>query len=169
MTQGELDALFTGLRGKLEELGLPLSREIDPQPVVNTRAKRRLGCCIRREGQFTIQVSQSILGDSQLLRATLVHELLHTCYGCQNHGKRWKAYAQRVGEALGVEITRTVPLEGPAQPLRQEPVKYLLQCQSCGRLIPRRRLSKAVKYPSRYRCPCGGKLRRVDVSPLAKE
>ena len=73
------------------------------------------------------------------------------------------------GRALGVEITRTVPLEGPAQPLRQEPVKYLLQCQSCGRLIPRRRLSKAVKYPSRYRCPCGGKLRRVDVSPLAKE
>ena len=61
------------------------------------------------------------------------------------------------------------PLEGPAQPLRQEPVKYLLQCQSCGRLIPRRRLSKAVKYPSRYPLPCGGKLRRVDVSPLAKE
>ena len=101
MTQGELDALFTGLRGKLEELGLPLSREIDPQPVVNTRAKRRLGCCIRREGRFTIQVSQSILGDPQLLRATLVHELLHTCYGCQNHGKRWKAYAQTAGEALG--------------------------------------------------------------------
>ena len=70
--------------------------------------------------------------------------------------------AQRVGEALGVEITRTVPLEGPAQPLRQEPVKYLLQCQSCGRLIPRRRLSKAVKYPSRYRCPCGGKLKLLN-------
>ena len=142
MEKQELDALLAELSAQLRELGIPLGKHIAPQVEVNTRA---------------------------LLRATLLHELLHTCYGCQNHGKRWKAYAQRVGEALGVEITRTVPLEGPAQPLRQEPVKYLLQCQSCGRLIPRRRLSKAVKYPSRYRCPCGGKLRRVDMSPLAKE
>ena len=68
--------------------------------------------------------------------------------------KRW-------GEALGVEITRTVQLEGQQQRLRQEKVKYLLQCQSCGRVIPRMRMSKAVKYPSRYRCPCGGELKRV--------
>lgn len=101
-------------------------------------------------------MSARLLEDAPLLRATLLHELLHTCYGCQNHGKRWKAYAQRVGEALGVEITRTVPLEGPAQPLRQELVKYLLQCQSCGRLIPRRRLSKAVKYPQPLPLPLRG-------------
>ena len=75
-----------------------------------------------------------------------------------NHGKRWKAYAQKVGEALGVSITRTAPMEGPVEPLRQEEVKYLLQCQSCGRLIPRKRRSKAVDHPERYRCPCGGKL-----------
>lgn len=169
MTQQELNTMLSSQEEELRGLGIPLSREINPQVEVNTRAKRRLGCCLRTGKGFTIQVSAFVLEDRQLLRATLVHELLHTCYGCQNHGNRWKAYAQRVGEALGVEITRTVPLEGPAQPLRQEPVKYLLQCQSCGRLIPRRRLSKAVKYPSRYRCPCGGKLRRVDVSPLAKE
>ena len=162
MTQGELDALFTGLRGKLEELGLPLSREIDPQPVVNTRAKRRLGCCIRREGRFTIQVSQSILGDPQLLRATLVHELLHTCYGCQNHGKRWKAYAQTAGEALGLSITRTVKAEGEAQPLRREEMKYFLCCEQCGVVIGRYRMCKLVKYPWRYRCAaCGGKLQRI--------
>ena len=162
MTQGELDALFTGLRGKLEELGLPLSREIDPQPVINTRAKRRLGCCVRREGQFTIQVSQSILGDPQLLRATLVHELLHTCYGCQNHGKRWKAYAQTAGEALGLSITRTVKAEGESQPLRREEMKYFLRCEQCGAVIGRYRMCKLVKYPWRYRCAaCGGKLQRI--------
>lgn len=162
MTQPELDALFTGLRRELEGLGLPLSREIDPQPVINTRAKRRLGCCIRREGQFTIQVSQSILGDSQLLRATLVHELLHTCYGCQNHGKRWKAYAQTAGEALGLSITRTVKAEGEAQPLRREEMKYFLRCEQCGAVIGRYRMCKLVKYPWRYRCAaCGGKLQRI--------
>ena len=162
MEKQELDALLAELSAQLRELGIPLGKHIAPQVEVNTRAQRRLGCCVCREGRFTIQVSARLLEDAPLLRATLLHELLHTCYGCQNHGKRWKAYAQRVGEALGVEITRTVPLEGPAPPLRQEPVKYRLQSQSCGRLIPRRRLSKAVKYPSRYRCPCGGKLKLLN-------
>ena len=133
MEKQELDALLAELSAQLRELGIPLGKHIAPQVEVNTRAQRRL------------------LEDGPLLRATLLHELLHTCYGCQNHGKRWKAYAQRVGEALGVEITRTVPLEGPAQPLRQEPVKYLLQCQSCGRLIPRREIAAGRREP-----PCQG-------------
>ena len=144
---------------QLRSLGIPISQEIAPSVEVNTRAQRRLGCCTRRQGRYDIQVSARILEDPQLLQQTLLHELLHTCYGCLNHGKRWKAYAQRVGEALGVEITRTAPMEGPALPLRQEEVKYLLQCQSCGRLILRRRRSKAVEHPERYRCPCGGKLK----------
>ena len=169
MTQGELDALFTGLRGKLEELGLPLSREIAPQPVVNTRAKRRLGCCIRREGRFTIQVSQSILGDPQLLRATLVHELLHTCYGCQNHGKRWKAYAQTAGEALGLSITRTVKAEGESQPLRREEMKYFLRCEQCGAVIGRYRMCKLVKYPGATAAPPAGESSSGSPRPPRKK
>lgn len=101
-------------------------------------AQRRLGCCIRKEGAFTIQVSARLLGQPELLRNTLLHELLHTCYGCQNHGKRWKACAQKVGQAWGVDIRRTAAVEGPWEPLRREEVKYLLRCQSCGRVIPRR-------------------------------
>lgn len=161
MTQEELDSQLASSIRELRTLGVPISREIRPGLVVNTRAQRRLGCCVYRDGAFIIEVSARILEDFQLFKVTLLHELLHTCYGCQNHGKRWKAYAQKVGEALGVEIARTVQLEGQPQRLRQEEVKYLLQCQSCGRVIPRKRMSKAVKYPSRYRCPCGGKLKRV--------
>ena len=116
MTQPELNALFASLAGELRALGIPLSQHIDPQPVINTRAQRRLGCCVHREGRYTIQVSQSVLGDPQLLRATLAHELLHTCPGCLNHGAAWKAYAKTVGEALGLSITRAVELEGDAAP-----------------------------------------------------
>ena len=101
MEKQELDALLAELSAQLRELGIPLGKHIAPQVEVNTRAQRRLGCCVCREGRFTIQVSARLLEDGPLLRATLLHELLHTCYGCQNHGKRWKAYAQRVGEALG--------------------------------------------------------------------
>lgn len=161
MTQAELDTLLGDLENTLRGLGIPLSREIRPAVVVNTRAKRRLGCCIRKEGAFTIEISAGILDNPELLHATLVHELLHTCYGCQNHGKRWKAYAVKAGEALGLEIQRTVAVEGQPQRLRQDSVKYFLRCTSCGAVIPRRRMSKAVKNPGRYRCSCGGKLERL--------
>ena len=111
MTQPELNALFASLAGELRALGIPLSRHIDPQPVINTRAQRRLGCCICREGRYTIQVSQSVLDDPQLLRATLAHELLHTCPGCLNHGAAWKAYAKTVGEPLGfLELRVLLPV-----------------------------------------------------------
>lgn len=161
MIQEELNALLYEEAESLRAMGIPISREIQPQVVVNTRAKRRLGCCIRKEGVFTIEVSSGILNQPELLRDTLVHELLHTCYGCQNHGKRWKAYAAKVGEKLGVEVHRTVAVDGPVERLRQDPVKYFLRCKSCGAVIPRRRMSKAVKNPSHYRCACGGKLERI--------
>lgn len=162
MTQQELDAMLLEQEKALLSLGIPISREIVPQVEVNTRAQRRLGCCVRKDGVFTIQVSAFVLEDQELVRTTLVHELLHTCYGCLNHGKRWKAYAAKAGEALGLDIQRTVTLEGQPQRLRQDSVKYLLKCKSCGAVIPRRRMSKAVKHPERYRCPCGGKLERVE-------
>ena len=54
MTQPELNALFASLAGELRALGIPLSKDIDPQPVINTRAQRRLGCCVHREGRYTI-------------------------------------------------------------------------------------------------------------------
>lgn len=162
VTQTELDQMMADLASQLKTLGIPLSPQVNPQVQINTRAKRRLGCCIRREGRFTIQVSVRLLENRELLRTTLIHELLHTCYGCQNHGKRWKSYAARAGEALGCPIQRTVQIEGEGEDrLREDPVKYLLVCETCGRQFPRRRMSQVVKNPRRYRCPCGGILKRI--------
>lgn len=161
MVQDELDGLMARLHETLRALGIPVSNKLLPGVKVNTRAKRRLGCCCYQSGRYWIEVSQSILHNDSLLRQTLIHELLHTCPGCRNHGERWKAYALVVKEKLGYEIERTVKTESPPGPLRHEEVKYILECQSCGAQIKRMRMSKAVKSPWRYRCPCGGKLRRV--------
>ncbi len=161
MDQSGLNQLMWDLHASLKACGVPVSSKIEPQTGVNRRAKRRLGCCFYREGRYSIEVSESVLENPELLRVTLVHELLHTCPGCRNHGPRWKAWAQRVQEVLGYRIQRTVPVEGAAEPLRHEEVKYVLECQSCGARIGRMRLSKAVKSPWRYRCPCGGKLKRI--------
>lgn len=163
MTGEEVNALMQEVVRTLRELKIPLARKIAPQVLLNTRAKRRLGCCYEQNGRYQIEVSASLLEDPARLRQTLAHELLHTCRGCRNHGKQWKAYAAVVNEACGMEIRRLAPLEGEEaqQRLRHDEIKYLVQCQDCGALFPRARMCKLLKAPWRYRCQCGGKLKRV--------
>ena len=161
MPKIELDGLMARLRRELISIGIPVSNRLEPEVRINTRARRRLGCCYYQSGRYWIEVSQAVLEDEDLLKQTLVHELLHTCPKCRDHGPKWKAYAQTVNEKLGYRIERTVKTETPAGSLRHEEIKYILECQSCGAQIKRMRMSKAVKSPWRYRGPCGGKLKRV--------
>lgn len=164
MTREELDNALAEMAEALRKLKIPISEKIQPEIVLNTRARRRLGCCYYKNGSYTIEVSAMLAEQPEKLRQTLAHELLHTCPGCRNHGERWKAYAKTVNEALGFSIQRLSPPEGEAAPLRHDTVKYVLECQSCGAKIYRARLSKAVKQPWRYRCKCGGKLKRSTIS-----
>ena len=161
MNRTEINALCARLQDELRSLGIPVSQKILPEVAVNTRAKRRLGCCIYKDGVYQIEVSVSVTEDPQRLRTTLVHELLHTCPGCRNHGEKWKTWAQTVNSAWGMEITRTVAVEEETEPLRHEEIKYIIRCQQCGAQITRYRKSKVVKAPWRYRCKCGGKLKRI--------
>ncbi|RKJ40344.1 sprT domain-containing protein [Acutalibacter sp. 1XD8-33] len=161
MEQKDLDETLAQMWEILKKLGIPVSKKIQPVLKINTRAKRRLGCCFFQNGEYSIEISSILTEDEPLLRQTLAHELLHTCPGCRNHGERWKAYAQIVNQSLDYEISRTVQMQELPLPLRREEVKYVLECESCGAHIQRKRLSKAVKYPWRYRCPCGGKLKRI--------
>ena len=88
---------------------------------------------------------------------TLAHEVLHTCRGCANHGKRWKEYAQRMNRAYGYHISRTDTCQALGVPDISR-VNYVLVCRSCGARIPRARRSKLVQHPEHYRCRCGGML-----------
>lgn len=157
----DLDALLAEIMAQLRGLKIPLSDRIAPHVEVNDRAVARFGCCKYRDGQYTIEVARRVArGPEQSLRETLAHELLHTCYGCRNHGKRWKLYAQRAGEAYGYRIARSATEEelgvGEARACR-----YLLRCTACGAQFKRFRTSPLVEHPERYRCRCGGRLERV--------
>lgn len=162
MTQTELDNLMGELAQRLRTLSIPISGKISPTVAVNSRAKRRLGCCRKQGDRFTIEVSSQLLEDEPRLTQTLVHELLHTCPGCQNHGERWKAYAGVVNAAWGMEIARLAPAMDDEQArLRVDTVKYALQCEACGKQFLRTRLCPLVRHPERYRCTCGGALHLV--------
>ncbi len=161
VSQAECDARMADLQSQLRALGIPVSPNIQPGVRLNTRAKRRLGCCYCQQGVYTIEVAARLLDDIALLRETLLHELLHTCPGCRNHGEKWKGYAGIVNQNMGTNIQRTVRLEEEPAALRHDEVKYILRCEACGQEIKRMRLCKVVKSPWRYRCLCGGKLKRI--------
>jgi predicted SprT family Zn-dependent metalloprotease len=140
-------------------LNIPVSSQIAPNVVINTRATARFGCCVKKGDRYIIELSDKLVNAPESsCRQTLAHEILHTCYGCRNHGPRWKQYAEKMNAAYGYHISRTGTHEalGIANTI---PVKYVLVCQKCGAELKRTRMSNLVRYPERYRCKCGGTLK----------
>lgn len=129
--------------------------------------KNRWGQCKRVPGGYTINVNAALLDenicpDDLGLENTILHELLHSCNGCFNHGDKWKILAQRVYDEYGINIKRTSTSseKGLLNYEREiKPVNHQLTCLKCGHVFKRTKASALVKHPERYRCGCGGKIR----------
>ncbi len=158
MTGADVDRLLERVIAQARALGIPVSRSIVPQVRLNSRATGRFGCCIRKNGVYTIELSSRLLeAEERAVMQTLAHEVLHTCWGCANHGPRWKGYAARMNAACGWDIARTDSCEKLGVPDTAK-VRYVLVCSRCGAQIKRSRRSALVEHPERYRCRCGGTL-----------
>lgn len=135
---------------------------------VNTRAKKRWGLCRQVPGGFEIEIAAVLLREDvpiSSLKNTIIHELLHTCPGCGDHGPEWKALAGRVNRAYGYGIRRlATPEEKGVVSADDERAKYQFVCKDCGQVIRRMRSSKFTRNYTRYRCAkCGGRLRKVEI------
>lgn len=158
MDQKKMDQLLAQVIAQARALCIPVSPRIDPNVVINTRARTRFGCCRIRLGRHTIEVSSSLLDASETaVCQVLAHEILHTCPGCANHGQGWQRWASLMSARFGYDIHRTDSHEalGLAD---TRPVRYLVVCARCGNQIPRMKRSSLVAHPERYRCKCGGSL-----------
>ena len=112
-----------------------------------------------------INISAFILSDDtkeDAVMETIIHEILHTCKGCMNHGREWKRLANIVYKKTGYKITTTSPREKFGLSEEDEDVaKYVFVCEKCGQVIRRNRMSKFVRHPEWYRCgKCGGNIKR---------
>ncbi len=133
--------------------------------VINTRAKKRWGLCEPVPGGFQIEISSVLLderNDETGLKNTIIHEILHTCKGCQNHQEKWKRVAQKVNAAYGYNIKRTSStLEKGVLEETMPPISanYVIECECCGYTYTREKKSKLITNMERYRCGvCGGRL-----------
>ena len=81
------------------------------QFVINSRAKARWGYCrLIATNSYIIEISNELLRDDtseEGLKKVILHELLHTCKGCLNHGQKWQTLASKINLRYGYNITRT--------------------------------------------------------------
>lgn len=152
---------------KLDAINIPYSKNVDFN--TSKRYKVKWGQCSKRYDGYHITIN-NILADEKYhdgLENTLMHELLHTCPGCMNHGALWKAYSRMVFNYYGIDITRTNSSKekGVDESLiKHEPIRYRFKCEGCGQIINRRRESKFTRNYTHYVCgECHGKLMRVAV------
>lgn len=155
---------------------------------ISKRASKRYGCCkpeipdkdyktIKRKGlsyivkyenykKYTIEISAWVLElNDDIIKNTIIHELIHCLPYCTNHGEEFKKYAKLINEKLGYNITRT---GNKKEDFKQsnleynetEEYKYKIKCTKCGQIYYRKRLSK--NFTKIYRCgKCKGKLELI--------
>lgn len=133
----------------------------------NPRLRTTWGICRPWRGAFIIEVHPFLLDDrtpEKVLKNTLIHEILHTCPGCQNHGRLWKSYADRVNRLYGYEITTYISeneikeVADAGTYSRDSTARYIMQCDGCKRRARYQRMTEFVRNPVGKRCRyCGCK------------
>lgn len=89
------------------------------------------------------------------LDTTMVHELAHAICGIkEGHGYLWKRTAKKMGDIVGVDVSRTT--QGS---LSLTQARYVITCQKCGTQAYKNTKTNVVRYPEFYQCKCGGNLK----------
>lgn len=145
-----------------DKINIPISKNIDLNVDINKRAKTKFGACrkniIANQEHFQIEVGSALsICDDIIVKEVLAHEILHTCYNCQNHGPLWKKYAKAMNDKYGYNISRVKKfseynIDNNIQ------YKYKIVCKKCGKIMYRQKHTKVIDNIQNYCCKCGGRL-----------
>lgn len=135
--------------------------KINPEVKVNSRAIGRFGQCKRFANSnydYQIEINEKLLSaDKKDIMNVVIHEILHTCKNCMNHGTTWKTYVKTMNKKFGYNISRTTSYE--KLNIEKPDYKYIVECENCGIQIGRQQKSKLITHTHLYRCKCNGKLK----------
>lgn len=149
----------------LDDCGIPYDKSATV--TVNHRLRSVYGRCktAYRYGEIVkheIDLNDVLLHDDvsdKSLEDTILHEFLHTCKGCDNHGNLWKHYAAIINTKYGYDLQRCGGDKDDSaiaamREKRQavEPYKYKVYCPVCGATWHYKRKTRVVEYPHRYLC-----------------
>ena len=158
--------------------------------VLSKRNNKRYGCCkpeipdeqykiVKRNGfkcivkfenykKYTIEISRWVLDlKENIIKNTIIHELIHCLPYCNNHGENFKNYANLINTKLGYNISRAGNKkedfkDSNLEYIEKEEYRYKIQCKKCDKIFYRKRLQK--NFIKKYRCSkCLGKLDILEI------
>lgn len=143
-------------------------KQEDPNPKTAYFVKRRK--YYRQYFKHTIEISSWLMDlNDEIIKNTIIHELIHCIPDCNNHGKKFKEYAKFINEKLGYNISRLGNKKNDFKKSNLEynneninKYKYKVVCTECQFVYYRMRLAK--NFVKKYRCgKCRGIL-KLDIN-----
>lgn len=185
----KLESLYIDCINELKEIGInvinnKLVGEIDIK--IAKRNSNRYACCKQEEPdkkffhvlkrgrkkyiiydrfkKHHIEVNKWVMDlNDQIIKNTIMHEIIHCLPNCNNHGREFKKYAKYINQKLGYEIktvgNKKEDYESSNIEFKEDEKKYKYKiiCEKCGQVYLRQKLKK--NYIKLYRCgKCNGKL-----------
>lgn len=115
-----------------------------------------------------IEISKWVMDlDENIIKNTIIHELIHCMPYCNNHGLQFKKYAKYINIKLGYNISRVGNKKEDFEKSNveyneEELFKYKVICTKCGKEFYRKRMEKNFKR--KYRCAtCKGMLEVIQL------
>ena len=184
-----LQKLYKECIEELNKIGINFAGK-DISICISKRNNKRYGCCkpeipderyktVKRKGfrylikydsykKYTIEISRWVLDlNEDIIKNTIIHELIHCLPYCNNHKTSFKKYANLINAKLGYNISRLGSKKEDFQDSNleykeKEEYKYKIQCEKCGKIFYRKRLQKY--FIKKYRCTnCLGKLKIIEI------
>lgn len=169
----DLQKLFKECKEELDYIGIKYG--CIESITINTRAKKRWGQCkctlnsqYWENRIFSINISSRLLQDDisdNACKNTIMHEILHTCRGCMNHGEEWKRVSEIVNDCYAfynIKRTTTAEEKGIKEEEDSKNYKYALRCKCCGKIFYKTRMCDVIRYPKLYNHKIdGGQLERI--------
>ena len=155
--QAYLDIAGKQCIDELKTINIPLAEKIIFEP---TTKGTRWGLAYYTWKGYKSEINDLLLDGHHWseLKEVLMHELLHTCRGCNNHKEEWLKLADIVNTKLGYHVKEHASCEEMNIPQEQyeRNMKYVLTCIGCLRQIKRERWCKTIREYKEKRCEyCG--------------
>lgn len=104
-TIGEIDIKIA--RGNPKRYGCCKQEEPDERYRYTERRKNRVYVKYDRYKKHHIEVSKWVMNmNEDIIKNTIMHEIIHCFPGCNNHGDTFKKYASFIKQNLGYDISR---------------------------------------------------------------
>lgn len=135
-------------------------------PDINTKYIEKIGkkriIRYKKFNNHNIEISPWVLElDENIIKNTIIHEIIHCLPDCNNHGEEFKKYAKYINNKLSYNISRVGNkkedyLRSNIEYQEKEQYNYHIKCTNCGQSFYRKRLNK--NFARKFRCgKCGGK------------